>query len=546
MTRHRFFYAAAVAALTLGTALVTSAGSAANAAEAGHTPTTAHHAVTGRFPAPPAPHQIPRTLSGHNLGKVKSYPEAGIISPRGKHLPPCSEPDCDMSWQGGPVQHAPQVYILLWGPNWTSSDPAYAQVYWMFASLGQSNDSWTTTTSQYCDSAACPTYSGQVLNSAWVDSSTPPNPVNQSDLAAEANKVVSAAGITDTADAQVVVMSQSGTCFADGFAGSCGSPGGGAYCAWHSYNGTVSYTNLPYQTDAGSECGENWINSGSAGTEDGFSTVGGHEFTEAVTDPQLNAWYDTAQGLSGEIGDKCAWAEPHGDVSLTNGTFAMQSLWSNNWGQCVMTSAPFLDIFSPGNKSSLLGTFLSLGISTSSNADSPLTFSASGLPPGLSIDPGSGTISGTPSRTAGTYTTTVFVWDYADVSSTAFTWAINSPAGPIKGYGSKCVDDHNGLATNGNKIDIWTCNNTSSQSMVFHSNGEIIVRGKCITSISAKAVIETCTHATTQQWRRTATGEYIAKVNNECLSDPNHSTVNGTQLLLAACHDYPSQHWSLP
>lgn len=326
------FYAAAVAALAVAAGLMTSALPAANAVVPGQAAGAAHSA--------PVLHKVNlHSAFDRALPKVHSAPKAGIIAPRGKPHGAslaCTEPACDLTWQGGPVQHSPQVYILLWGPNWTGSDPGFADVYWMFDSLGQSNDSWSTTTSQYCDSSGCPTFTGSVLAGAWQDSSTPPNPVTPSDLAAEADGLVSDLGITDTADAQIVVMSQSGTCFSDGFAGNCGSPGGGNYCAWHSYSGTVSYANVPYQLDAQGECGENWINSGSSGTYDGFTTVSGHEYAESVTDPQVNAWYDPGDGS--EIADKCAWASPNGDVSLTYGSFAMQSLWSNNAGQCVMGS----------------------------------------------------------------------------------------------------------------------------------------------------------------------------------------------------------------
>ncbi len=327
MKRRPLTSAAAVAAAILVTA---SAASASAAADAATQPGVRH-------PAPVVHHVNLHTRFERALSKARrSYREAGIVPARDKRgralSVACS--GCNVSWQGGPVQHSPHVYILLWGPNWTGSDPGFDDVYWMFDSLGQSNDGWSTTTSQYCDSSGCPTFTGSVLQGAWQDSSTPPNPVTSSDLAAEANGLASDLGISDTGDAQIVVMSQSGTCFSDGFAGSCGSPGSGGYCGWHSYSGTVSYTNLPYQLDAQGECGENWINSGSAGTYDGFSTVGGHEFAESVTDPQLNAWWDTTDGS--EIADKCAWASPNGDVSLTDGTFAMQSLWSNNAGSCVM------------------------------------------------------------------------------------------------------------------------------------------------------------------------------------------------------------------
>ena len=72
----------------------------------------------------------------------------------------------------------------------------------------------------------------------------------------------------------------------------------GGFCAWHDYNGDttlsggaasssygdVSFTNLPYLPDAGTSCGQNFVNSGSAGTLDGVTIVEGHEYAETVTD----------------------------------------------------------------------------------------------------------------------------------------------------------------------------------------------------------------------------------------------------------------------
>ena len=78
------------------------------------------------------------------------------------------------------------------------------------------------------------------------------------------------------------------------------------------------------------------MNSGSAGTLDGVSIVGGHEYSEAATDPHLNAWYDSS---GAENGDKCAWissgtGKSH-DITLSTGTFAVQTTWSNAITNCA-------------------------------------------------------------------------------------------------------------------------------------------------------------------------------------------------------------------
>jgi hypothetical protein len=79
-----------------------------------------------------------------------------------------------------------------------------------------------------------------------------------------------------------------------------------------------------------------------------------------------------------------------------------------------------------------VGTAYSATPVTASGGTTPYTFSASGLPAGLSINVGSGTISGTPT-TAGTFTPSVTVTDAASASVTrSFTMTVNpAPGAPL-------------------------------------------------------------------------------------------------------------------
>ena len=67
------------------------------------------------------------------------------------------------------------------------------------------------------------------------------------------------------------------------------------------------------------------------GVFDGYSIVVGHEYAEAITDPDnfagvQDGWNDDQ---TNEIGDKCAWTDL-GNVSMNGHTsFAIQPLWSN-------------------------------------------------------------------------------------------------------------------------------------------------------------------------------------------------------------------------
>ena len=80
----------------------------------------------------------------------------------------------------------------------------------------------------------------------------------------------------------------------------------------------------------------------------------------------------------------------------------------------------------PGNQTGTVGTAVSLQIhATDSASGQTLTYSATGLPAGLSINSSTGLISGTPT-TAGTSSVTVTATDTTGAhGSASFTWTIN-------------------------------------------------------------------------------------------------------------------------
>jgi subtilase family serine protease len=87
-------------------------------------------------------------------------------------------------------------------------------------------------------------------------------------------------------------------------------------------------------------------------------------------------------------------------------------------------------VTNPGNQSGTAGTAVSLQIHASDSASGQtLTYSATGLPAGLSINSSSGLISGTPT-TAGTSSVTVTATDTTGASGSAsFTWTVSSTSG---------------------------------------------------------------------------------------------------------------------
>jgi len=83
-------------------------------------------------------------------------------------------------------------------------------------------------------------------------------------------------------------------------------------------------------------------------------------------------------------------------------------------------------VTNPGAQTSTVGTAVSLQVQASDTAGGALSYSATGLPAGLSINATSGLISGTPT-TSGTYSVTVTATDSTGPSGSAsFTWTVGT------------------------------------------------------------------------------------------------------------------------
>ena len=371
-----------------------------------------------------------------------------------------------------------KVYLVFYGSQWgtqstnangdvtLSGDPSgeapYDQEF--MKGLGTGNELWSGVMTQYCDGVAtgaqtCPASNtlhvayptGGALAGVWVDESTAsPQTASGHQLGVEAVNAAAHFGNTTAAanrDAQYVILSPTGTnpdnWLTQGF------------CAWHDYNGDstlsggavsspygdIAFTNLPYITDAGASCGQDFVNGN--GTLDGVSIVGGHEYAETITDQNPAGGYTDSSGQ--ENGDKCAWITPGTaggsfDLSTGHGTFAVQTTWGNDGsggaGTCeashaiVTNPGNTVTVTNPGNQTGTVGTAVSLQIhATDSASGQTLTYSATGLPAGLSINSSSGLISGTPT-TASTSSVTVTAKDTTNASGSAsFTWTISSSGG---------------------------------------------------------------------------------------------------------------------
>ncbi len=290
--------------------------------------------------------------------------------------------------KGVGVQVHPKVYLVFWGSQWGpatqsgnnltfTNDPASAAPYLQnfLRGLFGASDTWSTSTDQYCQgktvakgATTCPSTATFVhhptkspLAGVWADgAAAAPVQATDAQLGQEAdNAAVHFGNGTPKSNksVQYIIVSATGM-----------HPGGfnlptTGWCAWHDFTGAhdinvitargnIAFTNLPYQSDEGPNCGQGFVNT--PGLLDGWSIVEGHEYAETVSDfwPQApvgasdltsGGWFEPARG---ENGDKCAWITPGtpggaANITLSTGSFAVQSLWSNlangGLGGCVIT-----------------------------------------------------------------------------------------------------------------------------------------------------------------------------------------------------------------
>ncbi|WP_181442479.1 putative Ig domain-containing protein [Streptomyces tateyamensis] len=375
-----------------------------------------------------------------------------------------------------------KVYLVFYGNQWGTqstdangnakfsgdSAGAASAAQQMFKGIGTNNETWSADLTQWCDgpnvasgAVSCPSnanfipyQAGGVLSGVWYDNSAAsPAQATGHQLGVEAVNAAAHFGNTTAAsnrDAYYVVLSPHGTNPDD-----YQNPTTG-YCAWHDYNGDttltggavnspygdIAFSNQPYNIDQGANCGVGFVNS--PGTLDGYTMTLGHEWQEMMSDQNpAGGWTNHVSGSSyngQENSDECAWLKPGttGGAAMINfgsfGSFAEQASWSNDTNSCAISHAILnhgntVTVTNPGNQSGTVGTAASLQISASDSASGQtLTYSATGLPAGLSIS-SSGLISGTPTA-AGTSSVTVTAKDTTGATgSTTFTWSETTSGG---------------------------------------------------------------------------------------------------------------------
>jgi hypothetical protein len=285
---------------------------------------------------------VPTGKGGWNLPATPDLPP-NFVEKRGRPKPPPPPPaNNGINYHNGPVMLGTVNMYYIWYGDWSGND-AVDILSDLAESIGGSP--WYNINTTY--------YSGSgrqlkhVSNSVAFKGSTTDDYSRGKALSDDDVRDIVADAITsgrlpkDTNGVYFVLTAKDVT----ELSGFCSN-----YCGWHTYdrinNANIKFAFIGDPTDQClNGCTRQRFHSPNDNFgADGMASVIAHELSEAVTDPQLNAWYSSK---GDENADKCAFTygdvylSPNGagaNVQLGSRDFLIQQNWINaGGGSCGMS-----------------------------------------------------------------------------------------------------------------------------------------------------------------------------------------------------------------
>ena len=235
-----------------------------------------------------------------------------------------------INYHGGPVMRASRVNVyFIWYGNWTNGPlPSDRQrtvglLDILFApTRGIGGSGFFKINTTYSDTVGYATG-----NLALAASATNPyshgTKLADSDVQSIVSSAISSRALPSDANGVYFVLTSSDVNETSGFCT--------LYCGWHS-RATIAGTDIKFAFVGNSDrcpgaCEMQTASPNGDSGADGMASIMAHEAMETVTDPDLNAWYDSA---GNEVGDKCAWK--FGPVTGLMGQRAYnQTFGTYNW-----------------------------------------------------------------------------------------------------------------------------------------------------------------------------------------------------------------------
>jgi hypothetical protein len=296
-------------------------------------------------------------------GTAAPAKQPSVAKPAKKNLP--------VEYHGGPVMASNTNYVLYWDPTSAGEYPAgyesgvdrYFEALAHDSGGAQNTDSVLT---QYSDAASEFANYDSHFAGALIDSepypangcSSAPICLTDAQLRTELTRYVEVNSLPTDLGHEYFILTPPGVEGCLEPAGHSCSDGAThpAYCSYHSYistgSGVIVYADDPYVDGLNCDFGEEHPNDNASD-----ATIGGgmaHEHSESVTDPELNAWYDSK---GDEVGDKCRTFKQATEYGPALGTapdgskynqvidgtlYYYQQMWSNEAGACEQRRTPTL------------------------------------------------------------------------------------------------------------------------------------------------------------------------------------------------------------
>jgi Putative Ig domain/Ricin-type beta-trefoil lectin domain/Subtilase family len=249
--------------------------------------------------------------------------------------------------------------------------------------------------------------------------------------------------------------------------------------------------------------------------------------------------------------------------------------WGTPDGTAAFTDTAAGDtitVTDPGTQDRQAGTTFRLPVSAAdSAAGQKLTFSATGLPAGLTINPATGLISGRLPAAPRTSKITITAADTTGAAgSVSFDLvalpnlraAYHKVTGPVTLHtlshpATLCLYDARNSAASGTKVEVWKCDGQVGERWTYlpdpvaDSSGTLVIHGKCAMIVHQGPKpglrLRHCDGAPSQKWSLQFGAVWLYNpASGLCMNDPHDSTRDGTQVSVATCEDTVSQAFTLP
>jgi Phosphate-induced protein 1 conserved region. len=205
-------------------------------------------------------------------------------------------PSANISYHGGPVILGTTNVYVIWYGTWSSTSQAIVNTF--LSNVGGSPYFNINTT--YYNGAGTPVSNSVALLPSTSDNYSQGSALSDAQIQAVVSSAISSGRLPKDTNGVYFVLTSADVNATSGF---CTQ-----YCGWHTH-ATIAGSDIKYAfvgnpARCPSACSaQNTSPNGDLGA-DGMVSIIAHELEEAVTDPDLNAWYDRR---GQENADKCAW-----------------------------------------------------------------------------------------------------------------------------------------------------------------------------------------------------------------------------------------------